>query len=70
MRLHKKSVAADHGMMQGDVIIGAGVLPVGKMGGKIPNHYWSTEEVTAQLAHALDGGRVFVCVLERLIGKE
>ena len=36
MSLHKSSVAADHGVVEGDVIIGAGVHPVGEMGGKVP----------------------------------
>ena len=70
MTLHKSSVAADHGVVEGDVIIGAGVLPVGEVGGKVPNRHWSSEEVAAQLAHTCDEGRVFVCVLERLTDKE
>ena len=70
MRLNKRSVAADHGVMEGDVIIGAGVLPVGKMGGKVPNRHWSSEEVAAQLTHTSDERRVFVCVVERLTDKE
>ena len=58
-------------MLEGDVIIGAGVLPVGKKEGKVnifschkvPSHHWSGEELAAQFAH--DSGRVFMCVLER-----
>ena len=70
MRLHERSVAAEHGVVRGDVIIGAGVFPVGKMGGKVPSQYWSSEEVAAQLAQTCDEGRVFACVLERLTDKE
>ena len=63
MKVRERSVAADHGMMEGDVIIGAGVLPVEKMEGKVLSQYWSDEELATQLA--CDNGRVFVCVLER-----
>ena len=69
MSLHKSSVAADHGVVEGDVIIGAGVLPVGEMGGKVSSHHWSSQDVTAQLAHTCDEGWVLVCVLERLTDK-
>ena len=63
MKVRERSAAADHGMMEGDVIIGAGVLPVEKKEGKVPSHHWSDEELAAQLA--CNDGRVVVCVLER-----
>ena len=65
MKVRERSAAADHGMLEGDVIIGAGVLPVGKKEGKVNilSRHWSDEELAAQLA--CNDGRVVVCVLER-----
>ena len=63
MKVHERSAAADHGMLEGDVIIGAGVLPMVKKEGKVPSHHWSGDELATQLA--CDDGRVVVCVLER-----